>query len=106
MVGNRWFQMKWPSVLLDVGLEWFKPTRWSCQIRVSLYLMPGVYKDKGTHKTEAGATGPQAEAGRSRKDRALGTLEAVPLSLTPGLQTLREQFLSQSVTTAINIVTT
>lgn len=45
--------MKWPSVLLDVGLEWSKPTRWSCQIRVSLYLVPGVYKDKGTHVRRA-----------------------------------------------------
>lgn len=55
--------------------------------------------------TEAGATGPQAEAGRSRKDRALGTLEVVPLSLTPGFKTRREQFLSQSVVAAINMVT-
>lgn len=55
--------------------------------------------------TEAGATWAQAEAGRSRKDPALGTLEAVHLSLTPGLQTLREQFLSQSVMAAINMVT-
>lgn len=53
MVRNRWFQMKWRPVLLDVGLEWSQLTRWSCQIRVSLYLVPGVYKDQGTHTRRA-----------------------------------------------------
>lgn len=72
--------------------------------------MPGVYKDHGTHTRRAHDrrrihSGPSREAGRSRKDHALGTLEAVPLSLTPGLQTLREQFLSQSVMAAIHMVT-
>jgi hypothetical protein len=46
---------------------------------------------KRTYDTEAGAIQGQAGAGRSGRDPALATLEAAPLSLTSGFQTLREQ---------------